>query len=962
MKRRSLFVSLFGIGLLGFSMLNAQNPVQIYPYRMDPRKHPDDLRHAVKAPDASLFGNKTQFISLRDLSVTDYKQRINQWVHKDKLGDILWVSYPLIFQENLPEVVAEIKKQNLYLFDLWGYIPGSGPGGYWQQFVIPSGVLELFESELGERWLGMDNGEQDGRYVGSFAPRMHPLGLQRKQQYFNFQRHFQEMGDQLGNKLATLVSLNFGHYFIKEGIYTLIGAETAQGLPNSQIYYSFIRGAGKQYGVNWFGNASVWNRWGHKTYSADATGDDNDYGSGGPLKGTSLSLLKRLMYTHLFYNCVAVGFEGAMRMDDESLSPIGKIQQDAVQWSERHGDLGVMHTPIAFMTDFFSGWSFPRHLYSRDAYKVWGNLPYERSDYMTDNFLDILYPGYQDASYYRDERGFITPTPFGDMTDCLMSDAPLWVLQQYPVLVIAGELQGGKEIKDKLQQYVETGGHLVITSSSLKNMPEGISGVTATGSLRLSREAVRYGDRTITEVDGYLLDSLDYLEESRILQFSGDRVAALERPSGKGKLTVIASPYAQSEAVKCALPVFVQEEKPLGKPYPILNHVRVLLEDIFVSQQLFETNPALSMVTTVKNPREYHVLLTNSSWEPVSFAIQARVGKIASIRELPISEKEMKALGYTPKVVTCKNGVNTEGQIAGGSTRAFKIRLEDPRVQLLQEAVPAKAPAKRGLALHHIQNLKEEILNRPTFFEHYDRVIIDWRYLEMRDTSCIEQEAGWLKRQKIGITVDLTSGLNLYPDLRIVNNDSLCYARSMQRMKMIMDKMTLLGAHDLILSSQRSIENNYSSEQFAQSLAESLINLADYAAERDIRILFRPAYKRVGETAEQIMKLYGIVNRPNFKLAPSLSLLLIGKDSQGDLAKLTPDVVGAWMLSLPEKDMHGQIWNMSAPLSTDRRQSILTKIVTCYPDAALYLDGLYNCQDEEYEDIQIIKSLEEKQL
>ena len=36
----------------------------------------------------------------------------------------------------------------------------------------------------------MDNGEQDGRYVGSFAPRMYPLGADRKQQYFNFQRHY----------------------------------------------------------------------------------------------------------------------------------------------------------------------------------------------------------------------------------------------------------------------------------------------------------------------------------------------------------------------------------------------------------------------------------------------------------------------------------------------------------------------------------------------------------------------------------------------------------------------------------------------------------------------------------------------------------------------------------------------------------------------------------------------------
>ena len=173
-------------------------------------------------------------------------------------------------------------------------------------------------------------------------------GINKKLKDFNFQRHFQEMGDQLGNKMATLVSLNFGHYFLKEGVYTLIGAETAQGLPNSQIYYSFIRGAGKQYGVNWFGNASVWNRWGWKSYDSNAEGIDNDYNSGGPLKGTSLGLLKRLIYTHLMYDCVAVGFEGSMRIDDKKLSPIGKIQQSAVKWVDKYGDPGVMYTCLLY--------------------------------------------------------------------------------------------------------------------------------------------------------------------------------------------------------------------------------------------------------------------------------------------------------------------------------------------------------------------------------------------------------------------------------------------------------------------------------------------------------------------------------------------------------------------------------------------------------------------------------------
>ena len=86
-----------------------------------------------------------------------------------------------------------------------------------------------------------------------------------------------------------------------------------------------------------------------------------------------------------------------------------------------------MHTPVALLVDFYSGWSFPRHLYSGDVYRVWGNRPYEAGDYLTDAVLDLLYPGYQNSSYFHDETGFLAPTPYGDIADCLLSDAPLWV-------------------------------------------------------------------------------------------------------------------------------------------------------------------------------------------------------------------------------------------------------------------------------------------------------------------------------------------------------------------------------------------------------------------------------------------------------------------------------------------------------------------------------------------------------
>ena len=135
-------------------------------------------------------------------------------------------------------------------------------------------MVRHLQRVLGDRFLGIDNGEQDGRYIWATAEQQCPREQSRLAQYLSFQRHFQKLCDELGNHMTALSSLTLGHYFLKEGNHVLLGAETAQALPNSQLYYAFIRGAGKQYGVHWFGNASVFNRWGWKDYgAANATAD-----------------------------------------------------------------------------------------------------------------------------------------------------------------------------------------------------------------------------------------------------------------------------------------------------------------------------------------------------------------------------------------------------------------------------------------------------------------------------------------------------------------------------------------------------------------------------------------------------------------------------------------------------------------------------------------------------------------
>jgi Xylose isomerase-like TIM barrel len=888
---------------------NASPPRRVYSHLLDPREHPDYNRRAVKPPTWETFKNRTQFTCLRGFSVKDHQlvnfaEDLEKYTRTYELGDVIWPSYDTLFAKNLGDLADEIKRRDLYLFDIWGYVPGSGPGGYWQQFTPPAEAFTTLESKLGERWLGTDIGEQDGRYIGGYANQMTPASASRFEQYLNFQRHFERMSDDLGNKHATLVSLNFGHYLLKEGTFTLIGAETAQALPNSQVYYAFIRGAGKEYGVPWFGNASVWNRWGYKTYgSAGGSGGDTH----SPTNGTSLSLLKRLLYSHILYNSVAVGFETGW-LDGDKLSPIGHIQQSAQRWVKEHGQTGVMDTPVALLLDFYAGWTFPCHLYSSDVYRVWGNLPYQAGDYFTDAVLDMLYPGYQNSSYFHDESGFIAPTPYGDIADCLLSDAPLWLLERYAVVVVAGELGGGREIRDKLEAYAEHGGHVVITAGNLAKLPGGLAGRTKVTA-----------NNTIA--------------------------------CGRGLVTFFESPFGVKLRPLPGKPLRSEIDKPLTKPYTLEAGIRHGLGKIFRSQQLFAVRgDGLSFITCRKRAGEYTIGIENNTWREQPFRLESLCGRIESVRELPLDQSEKGALGQTPiGVDATKLGTSGDGTIAGGDVRIFAVTVNETGVEEIPHIVPPARPRGRLLTLRHATSIKEEILARPTFFEHFDGVCVDWRYFHEREKSVLRKESRWLKRQGVRVVVDLSSGVDLYPTLRLIDNIHADYETSMAAINDVLAKMELLGSEDLILSLHRSPENNFTEQQTKAAFTATLKALASRAAERGLTLYLRVGFGKPPRSLEEGIAWLDRVGAPNLKLAVSTALLKRQAPSNKLAAELK-DRLGFWLVAAPRRDVADKLWDVHAPIHSEPNLDWLASLLKLSGHTPIILDAIYPDHDEEYLD------------
>lgn len=923
-----LALALFMVGRIPAAAAEPPGPVRVYSHLVEPREHPDYERRAVKPPTWETFKNRTQFTTLRGFGVegeriVGYAEELEKFTRKFELGDVIWPSYPILFATNLADLAGEIARRDLYLFDVWGYVPGSGPGGYWQQFQPPKSAFVTLESVLGERWLGTDIGEQDGRYIGGYANQMTPASAGRFEQYLNFQRHFERMGDDLGHRHATLVSLNFGHYFLKEGTYTLIGAETAQALPNSQVYYAFIRGAGKQYGVPWFGNASIYNRWGYKVYGPAGKSDGYEFG---PTKGSSLSLLKRLLYSHILYNCVAVGFEN-MWFEGDQLSPIGRIQQAAQRWVMEHGQPGVMHTPVALLLDFNCGWSFPRHLYTDKLFRVWGNLPYGEGDHLTDAVLDLLYPGYADASYFHDESGFLTPTPYEDIADCLLSDAPLWVLDRYPVVIVAGELSGTSELRDKLEAYLAGGGHLVAPDGALARL--GMA-VTWPGAVP--------GDPRRAP-------------------------GAWEIPRGQGRVTVLSSqfglrqsfPYGGRFEALDGLGAGIDQALP--RPYRLEAEARPVLERLLGSQQLFTVGDGLHLITCRKGAGEYTLGVFNNTWHELPFRLASRCGDIVSLRELPLDQSEKGAAGCTPEGVdAARLGRSTETTIAGGDVRIFAVKVAETNVVEIPHVRPPARPQGRFLPLRGIASLKEALLARPTFFEHFDGVVLDWRYLHDRESAALAAEAGWLKRQGLRIAVDLSSGINLYPTLRLIDNLPADYAASTNAVAAVLAKMELFGARDLLFTLHRHPENNFTGEQTEAAFSATLKVLAAQAADRQVTLHLRLAFGKPPWSLDEGLRWIERVGAPNLKLAPATALLA-DQVPPADLATRLKDRLGFWLVAAPQRDLAGQLWNVHGPLATIIGENQIGRWLALAPRTPLVLDAVVAGPDDEYREVPAAEQL-----
>jgi len=635
-------------------------------------------------------------------------------------GKIVPCYFGFLNTSNWREAIDEIKKRNLYLCDVYGFIPGlreSRESGGVSSFAVSGEVQKYIQETLGESFLGWDNGEHDGRWFWQ-SLRNYPSLVTRQQAYKYFQAWFLPFLADIQNTATALCGLTFPHYFAKMDGHRMIGAEFLEGLISVPMWAAWVRGASRQYQMFWMAIISFFSRFGHKSYvqegflpiiSADCMGSDvgNPAYQGGSDHGQPISIMRRVWYLAFMYGVNIEALQGAQYMEDNVLSPLGKMQLQATKICARNEKRrGVQYCPVAALIDFHAGWTPPRHYYSDSFYTVWGGIPYEAGDHQVDLFFREIFPGYENASYYQDLRGYLTPTPYGDIVDVLLSDVDESILERYAVVWVLGEIRVGDELLHKLLEYAEKGGRIIWALSQLDEEAISSIGITKIGPVKTSRETIDVQTNQQYREVPYSIPHVEVGDGEVLLKDGQDRPVLISRKLGKGEISTIIPPFGMSKERALPHPVHGADpaldtnticycDKPMDSPCQLLEGLKKLIFSYLDSFNLVEIKasrdpiideaaigrPAfVQYVTNVREtPDKIMLTVVNNEQFPVYVKIKAKNANIVSAVDLVHDDAPMVVRnGQLPLTVY-------PGESADRNIFIIELILDHPVVQFMEK-------------------------------------------------------------------------------------------------------------------------------------------------------------------------------------------------------------------------------------------------------------------------------------
>lgn len=969
--------------------------MKVYAHLVEPEEYLGYDAKTSKVVTHDALGHQVRFTGLKFLStdstgrLSNFKQDIDIVVNQLQLCDCLWVNWSTLNADNLPELIAYIHEKGLYFGGFWGFVPGSKADvtqkHFWGEFAVPEEIHNLLCETLGDRFLGYESGEQDGRYVGSYALRSSAIGNSHYNGYCEFQRFCEKINDSLHNQMSFLSSLNLVHYQAKEGNLVMLGTETAHSLLNSQVGYAFVRGASRQYGVLTLGNISAWNRWGYKTYDSGAA--FNKGFECGPTKGASVSLMRRLLYQQYFYNCDLLGFAQSWLYGDDNekriagkmseidysrgsdlLTPLGIVQQQVKRFAGEHGKLGTFYAPIALMLDFYAGWVPPRHLYSSYIYKTWGSLPYRDGDYQTHALFSLLYPCYENAGWYKDESGFLSATPLGDMTDVLLSDARPAVLDQYRVLILTNTVQWSYEFYRNMLRYVRKGGHVIVCAGGLlkayDRLHDKVPDFWQSFGLRSLGERIILDDRQVTyqsrryEQNGLGVYTCELLPDTDVIA-SADIPVIVSSQNGEGQISVILSDSGLQAWDTEFIPYNLPNED-IVQPYVFTPCVEQYLSDVYRAYHLAKPdNVQLQYAVSVENDKQIVLQVTNNTHLMQAFDIVSPFS-VDRTERLLLTDDVANCEGYYPENVKTNNDViNGRGvhTLAAGDTVFYRIFFTESEMELMPKTRQRRAVDNLYIKMLPGQNtLRDFVMSHPTFGETFTGVLVDAAYFIRHDADFLAEEAKFLSQRKVRVIVDCLPILNHYPQISFLRSFPDRYCESMECMGRLLKKIRSFDCTALLVGAMKDSEMYGNINGLKTDL---LATFQTMQKQTTTPLLFqnRPIMFSINEAYELARQVDGI------QLSLDMSAAMCVSAVPQDLVRQYG--IRSLSISAPGADQYGQYYDAHMPVAPsghaekirEQMRAVLDRTTDAVVMSANYADWDEVMQDYDF----LFGDLEEQQ-
>ena len=433
---------------------------------------------------------------------------------------------------------------------------------------------------------------------------------------------------------------------------------------------------------------------------------------------------------------------------------------------------GNIHVPVAMLTDFFSGWMPPYG----GSYKKWGILPYDRGNYFTHALFSLFYPGYEQNGQDKNEKNAIATNKLGDV-DAVLSDIHSELMSQYPVIIAADSLMTDMGVmRDKIYQYVVSGGTFVMTANNARNL---LAGVVFRGYQTANAGSdVTYGNKTIRETASFRYCSTSLTGTS--IASIGGAPLAIEVKEGKGRYIILLSDFGMQNS---ATPV-------------LLNHTKEIIGDLCKKYQLFTVDGNVTcMVNTLKH-NTFLVGIYNNSLEQQTFELKSQIGDITSVEEVSLGEDLTNEVGYTPQGIKIDFGQNGTNSIQALGVRLFKVTVDQPNISDIQEVAYPSLPSEKYLSVNNLMRVEEQISGWPHFFHYFSGVKLNWESLATVENEAFKEGVNWLNHQKLDIMVDFS---DRFPLMDFRPENIVLYDRLCSKIENVMSNLLLLQGKKTII-------------------------------------------------------------------------------------------------------------------------------------------------------------------